>query len=147
MFVPQYIDALLHSALGNVNIKTKTYKQWMQSDSYSKGMFDNLFDNEKRIKEVNAPLAKRILNNFINLHFITVPGSILEQTHKIATHQRGASVEELKPEMFTALLASTINGNINPNMTDSQLKDATDRLNYEVQNMAGSPTSYKHTAG
>jgi hypothetical protein len=139
MFVPQYIEALLHSALGNVNIKTKTYKQWMQSDSYSKGMFDNLFDNEKRIKEVNAPLAKRILNNFINLHFITVPGSILEQTHKIATHQRGASVEGLKPEMFTALLASTINGNINPNMTDSQLKDATDRLNYEVQNMAGSP--------
>lgn len=139
MYIPQYIEALLHSALGNVNIKTNTYKQWMQSDSYSKGMFDNLFDNEKRIKEVNAPLAKRILNNLINLRFITVPGSILEQTHKIATHQRGASVEGFKPEMFTALWASKINGNIKPNMTAAELKDATDKLNYEVQNDAGSP--------
>lgn len=139
LYMPQYIEALLHSALGNVGIKTDTYKQWMNSDSFSKGMFDNLFDNEKRIKEVSAPLAKRVLMNFIKLHWIEVPGSILEQTHKIATHQRGMSVEGLKPEMVTAMLASIINRNINPNMSATELKDAMDRLNYEVQNFAGSP--------
>lgn len=139
LFAPQYIEALLHSALGNVGIETKAFKQWMESDSFSKGMFDNLFTNEKRIKEVSAPLAKRLLNNFIKLKFIDIPGSILEQTHKLATHQRGLSVEGFKPEMFTAMLGSLINRNINPNMSQQELDDAMDRLNYEVQNFAGSP--------
>jgi hypothetical protein len=139
LFMPQYIEALMHSALGNVGIETKTYKQWMESDSFSKGMFDNLFDNEKRIKEVNASYVKRVLTNLLELKFIEVPGSILEQTHKLATHQRGMSVEGFKPEMFTAMLGSMINRNINPNMSQQELDQAMDRLNYEVQNFAGSP--------
>ncbi len=139
LFMPQYIDALLHSAAGNLGIKTKTYKQWMESDSFSKGMFDNLFTNEKKIKEVTAPLAKRVLMNFLKLKFIDVPGSILEQTHKLATYQRGLSVEGFKPEMFTAMLGSLFSNSIKPNMTKSELDAAMDRLNYEVQNFAGSP--------
>lgn len=139
LFMPQYIEALLHSALGNVGYKTETYKQWMNSDSFSKGMFDNLFDNEKRIKEVSASTAKRILSNFINLHWIEVPGSILEQTHKIATHQRGLSVEGFEPKMMTAMLASMINENLKFDMSAQELKEGMDRLNYEVQNFAGSP--------
>jgi hypothetical protein len=122
-----------------VGIKTDTYKQWMASDSFSKGMFDNLFDNEKRIKEVNASVVKRVLTSMLKLHFIDVPGSILEQTHKLATYQRAMSVEGFKPEMFTAMLGSIINRNINPNMSQQELNDAMDRLNYEVQNFAGSP--------
>lgn len=139
LYMPQYIEALLHSVAGNLGYKTDTYKQWMESDSFSKGMFDNLFDNEKRIKEVNAPLVKRALMNLLKLKFIEVPGSILEQTHKLATHQRGMSVEGFKPEMFTAMLGSIINRNIKPNMSQQELNDAMDRLNYEVQNFAGSP--------
>lgn len=139
LFVPQYLDALMHSAAGNIGYKTETYKQWMNSDSFSKGMFANLFDNERRIKDIGAPLAKRLLTNLINLHWIEVPGSILEQTPKLAQHQRGMSVEGFKPEMATAMIQSLINKNIQPNMTKDQLKDGLDKLNYEVQNIAGSP--------
>lgn len=139
LFAPQYVEALLHSALGNVGVKTDAYKQWMESDSFSKGMFDNLFDNEKRIREVSQPLAKRILNSFLKLKFIDTPGSILEQTHKLATFQRGLSVEGFKPEMFTAMLASMFNGNMRADMSQQEMQDAMDRLDYEVQNFAGSP--------
>lgn len=138
-YIPQYIEALLHSALGNLGAKTDTYKQWMESDSFSKGMFDNLFDSEKRIKEITQTGAKRILNNFLKLKFIDVPGSILEQTHKLATHQRGRSVEGLEPKMVTAMIASLINRNFQPSMSQQEMQDALDRLDYEVQNFAGSP--------
>lgn len=139
LFVPQYLDALLHATAGNLGWKTETYKQWMNSDSFSKGMFDNLFNNENRIKEIDAPLVKRMLHNLINLHWLEVPGSILEQTPKLAIHQRGLSVEGFKPEMATAMLASVINKNIKPNMSARELSDGLDKVNYEVQNMAGSP--------
>lgn len=139
LFAPQYVEALLHSALGNLGVKTEAYKQWMESDSFSKGMFDNLFDNEKRIKEVTQPLAKRLLTNFLKLKFIDIPGSILEQTHKLATFQRGLSVEGFKPEMFTAMLGTVINQNFNPDMSREEMNDALDKINYEVQNISGSP--------
>jgi hypothetical protein len=139
LYVPQYIEALVHSVAGNVGVKTDTFKQWMNSDSFSKGMFDNLFDNEKKVKEITATGAKRILHFFTKLKFIEVPGSILEQTHKIAVHQRGHAVEGLKPEMFTAMLSTLFDSHVNNNMTKDELKDAADRLNYEVQNYAGSP--------
>lgn len=139
LYIPQYIEALAHSALGNVGIKTKTYKQWMESDSFSKGMFDNLFDNEKRIKSITSSSTKRILDGFLKLKFIEVPGSAFEQTHKLLVFQRGMAVEGFKPEMFTAMLGSLFNQHVNANMSQKQLSDAMDRLNYEVQNYAGSP--------
>jgi hypothetical protein len=139
LYVPQYIEALMHSSAGNVGVRTDTFKQWMESDSFSKGMFDNLFDNEKKVKEITATGAKRILHFFTKLKFIEVPGSILEQTHKIVVHQRGMAVEGLKPEMFTAMLSSLFDSHVNSSMTKDELKDAMDRLNYEVQNYAGSP--------
>jgi len=139
LFVPQYIEALLHSALGNVGIKTEAYKQWMESDSFSKGMFDNLFDNEKKIKEVSASLAKRLLENFLKLKFIDTPGAALEQTHKLATYQRGLAVEGFEPKMFTAMLSAIFNKTVSAKMTTEEVQEASDRLNYEVQNFAGSP--------
>lgn len=142
LYVPQYIEALGHSILGNVGAKTDTFKQWMNSDSFSKGMFDNLFDNEKKVKEITASNGKRILELFTKLKIFSlleIPGSILEQTHKLAIHQRGQAVEGLKPEMFTAMLSGLFNSVVTENMTKDELKDAVDRLNYEVQNFAGSP--------
>jgi hypothetical protein len=142
LYPAQYIDALVHSALGNLGYKTDTYKQWMKSDSFSKGMFDNLFDNEKKVKEITATNAKRMMELFTKLKIfklVEIPGSILEQTHKLAVHQRGMAVEGFRPEMFTAMWSSLINQNINDNMTKDELKEAADRLNYEVQNFAGSP--------
>lgn len=139
LYMPQYIEALTHSALGNVGIKTETYKQWMESDSFSRGMFDNLFDNQKRIKSITSSRAKETLMKFIKLGWVEVPGAILEQTHKLAVHQRGMAVEGFKPEMFTAMLSSMVNQHIKPNMSHKELADGMDRLNYEVQNYAGSP--------
>lgn len=137
LYIPQYVDALIHSAAGNLGAKTDTYKQWMESDSFSKGMFDNLFDNEKSIKEMTAPTAKRTLMGFLKL--FEVPGTILEQTHKLAIHQRGSAVEGLNPKSITGMLAAMFNKHVSDDMTKQQLSDAADRLNYEVQNFAGSP--------
>lgn len=139
IYMPQYIEALGHSALGNLGIKTKVYKQWMNSDSFSKGMFDNLFDNEKKVKEITATGAKRILHFFTKLKFIEVPGSILEQTHKLAVYERGSAVEGLNVESFTGMLLARFNTHLSEDMTKQELSDAIDRINYEVQNDAGSP--------
>lgn len=133
----QYMEAMGHSALGNVGVKTETYKQWMESDSFSKGMFDNLFDNNKRVKSIRSKSAKDILNKFFEL--IEIPGSIFEQTHKLAIHQRGMAVEGFKPKMFTAMMSSLVDQHIHAGMNERDLSDAMDRLNYEVQNYAGSP--------
>lgn len=139
LYIPQYIEALAHSTAGNLGKKTGAYKQWMESPSFSRGMYDNLFDNEKKVKEINASAAKRILTNFLKLKFVEVPGSILEQTHKLVTHQRASSVEGMDTKMATTMLATFFNQNIKVNMNEQELQDAMDRLNYEVQNFAGSP--------
>lgn len=139
LYAPQLVDALIHSTAGNLGVKTKSYKQWMESDSFSKGMYDNLFNEQGEIKDINASTAKKVLMNFLKLKFVEIPGSILEQTHKLMVYQRGMAVEGFQPEMATAMLASMFNNHVAEDMTPGELTDAMDRLNYEVQNFAGSP--------
>lgn len=147
LYVPQYLEALGHSALSNVGYKTDSYKQWMESGSFSKGLFDQLFTDQGKVKDIGAGFAKKILNNFLSLRFIEVPGTILEQSHKVAMYQRGLSVENMAPIMSTAkaanatidLLNSLFNQHVKPDMNQQELSDAIDRVNNEVQNYAGSP--------
>lgn len=135
LFVPQYIEGLLNVSISKVGKRTKAYEDWMNSASYSHGMFDNLFDNEKKVREITATKAKRIMQQFMKLKFIAVPGTILEETHKLVAYQRGSSVEGLPSQFFS----TQINKAFSKPMNEQQLQDAVDRLNYEVQNFAGSP--------
>lgn len=139
LLMPQFIEALIHSAGANLGKRSSAYTQWMESDSFSRGMFDNMFNNDREIKALKPITVKSIVKDFFKFNWIGIPGTILEQTPKLFIHQRALSVEGYKPEMLTTMLSSIVNKNIKNNMTEAELSDASDRINYEVQNIAGSP--------
>jgi hypothetical protein len=66
-------------------------------------------------------------------------GATPEQTHKLLTAERGASVEGTPTKMMTTTLAAWINNSFKPNMSKEETTEAIDKIVYETQNMAGSP--------
>jgi len=155
LYVPQYIEALITSASGNLGVKSELWDNFMKSDAFSQGLYDDPFTNDGtgdsnskrgffgRLLEQLEPgqrmLSLRTASGFSKAKnslskIINYIGTVAEQSHKIVSIQRG-----MDTEAGIRLGISRLKNIIADAKTPEQLADAIDRVVYETQNLAGSP--------
>jgi hypothetical protein len=135
LFVPQYIEGLISAGLANTGIyQNELFEKFMQSDAYSAGIFDNPFANNEGTRALSIRSASGF-SKFVNgmKHLVDIFGRTLEQSHKLVALERGLD------ESGTRVGLSKLKNLLYEAKTPAQLQEVIDRVNYEVQNFAGSP--------
>ncbi len=135
LYVPQYIEALVTSAAGNLGAKNELWDNFMKSDSFSQGLYDDPFTDAGGQRSLSLRTASGFskAKNSVS-KIINYIGTVAEQSHKIVSIQRG-----MDTEAGIRLGISRLKNIITDAKTPEQLADAIDRVAYETQNLAGSP--------
>lgn len=152
ILIPQYIEAYMHTLAANVlGVKSKMYKDFVDSGAFSEGRYADLFDsNKNQLKESVLPSnSNKVLEatkaflyklpKYIVYDLATNTAKAEEQAHKLVGFNRGKSAEGLEVEGLTKWVNKVINKMPSTVTSAADLRNKMDAIIYETQNEAGSP--------
>lgn len=144
ILLPQMIEALGSSLLANfTGIRTKQYEDWMKSKSFTRGAFDDIFNdpNHKITDKINMTTPQQAVS-MLKYILTVVPrlGVSLEQMPKIYTYTRGMDVEGVDRVGFTKWAKETLlRLNALQGKSGDELVAALDEIAFDTLNRSASP--------
>jgi len=144
ILLPQMIEALGSGLLANfTGIRTKQYEEWMKSKSFTRGAFDDIFNdpNHKITEKINMTTPQQAMS-MLKYILTAVPrlGVSLEQMPKIYTYTRGMDVEGVDRVGFTKWAKETVlRLNALSGKSGDELVAALDEIAFDTLNRSASP--------
>jgi len=138
----QLTESLVHSMLGNFGVTTKMYKDFINSPSFSGGIYDNLFNKQGEVKistELNPSVKEKVKSGM--KYVVEIPSKIgtgLEQSHKILMKNRGEDIEGAGRQGATKWIKESLL-RMQKQTNPLKMAEELDNITYEVRNFAGSP--------